>query len=374
LKRTNEKEAIDIYYTNSVISTDCSYKETDKLPSLFNRTQQESYIGVQSFDGDKDGSTYWIQDDPLYPTAIASEVSGVNYASSTIELPNNYAVRYYTRNNHTYNVYNQNAKVWYGQNIFTIMGSNYYFDGQGVYYIGSTSSGSSTQYQDNTLIAYAIGMRYLCNAPSEAYFYSPFDKCLYIFTASNTMQKSTSLERFGDVLDSCYCPVNQSLYLLFEGKLIIKTQDDMAMFDVEGDRLYTTSEGVQVVSDEGYKLHHPYKFEDYEDLIIETEWLGNNQTLTNYSFAFITLFSPEPITADVDYDYLTIQDTEVKHNVKSIHIKKDDWDNGFFRFKANPNDNTGNAFKLIIHSKDKLGVYDITNHQASLPAVNVSRT
>lgn len=373
LKLTNTKEAVDVYYTNSVISTDCSYKETDKLPNVYNRSQQESYIGVQSFDSDKDGSTYWIQDDPIYPTAIASEVSGVNYASSTIELPNNYAVRYYTRNNHTYNVYNQNAKVWYGQNIFTIMGSNYYFDGQGVYYIGSASSGSSAQYQDNTLIAYAIGMRYLCNAPSEAYFYSPFDKCLYIFTASNTMQKSTSLERFGDVLDSCYCPVNQSLYLLFDGKLIVKSQDDMAMFDVEGDRLYTTSEGVQVVSDEGYRLHHPYKFEDYEDLYIETEWLGNEQTLSQYSFAEVVLYSPEQINTDLEYDYLTIQDSKVEHHKNSVHIKKSDWDNGFCRIKLNPNDAIGNAFKLTLKCKDKLGVYTITNYQQNGVGIPGSR-
>lgn len=373
LRRANITEGVDVYYASSTDVTDCTYKETDKLPANYkSSTLQEAYTGVQSFNNDLQDTSYWVDGDTvIYPVAISSEVSGVNYQTSTIDLPNNYAVRFYSKSNHTYNVYMQAAKVWYGQNIFTIMGSNYYFDGQGVYYIGS----SDTSAADNTLVAYAVGMKYLCNAPSEAYFYSPFDRCLYIFTASNTMQKSTSLERFGDIIDSCYCPVNQSLYLLFDGKLLVKSQDDMALFDVEGNRLYTTADGVQVATDTTYTIHHPYKYEDYEDLIIETEWLGNPRTLSTYSFAYAVFYSETPINCDVEYDYLTIQDAQVEHHKDTIHIKKSDWHNNMCRVKLNPNDAVGNAFKIYIKSKARIGLYSLINYMEQNTGVNgVSQT
>lgn len=366
------RDGVDLYYTSSNETTDCTYKETDKLPATLGSTI-ESYTGVQSYTADKADTTYWIDSDTvIYPTGMATEVSGVNYQTSTIDLPDNYAVRFYNQNNHTWNIYNQNASVWYGKNIFTIMGSNYYFDGQGVYFLGTEASGSNQQYSENTLIAYAIGMEYLCNAPSEAYFYSPFDRCLYIFTSSNTMQKSTSLERFGDILDSCYCPVNQALYLLFDGVLIVKTQDDMAKFDVTGSKLYTTADGVQVADDEGYVIHHPYKYETIEPLDIETDWIGTTDNLFKYSKAFAVFYSEEPISTTITTDYQTIQDATVKHFKKDIKVNKSDWDNGFVRIPIEPGETTGNAFKLSLSCQDVIGLYSLTNYMSSTTGYNTT--
>ncbi len=366
-------DGVDLYYTSTSQTTDVTYKETDKLPSVLG-TNLESYTGVQANDVSKSDTSYWIDGETvIYPVAIGSEVSGVNYQTSTIDLPDNYAVRFYNSNNHTWNVYNQNASVWYGKNIFTIMGSNYYFDGQGVYFLGSETSGANKQYSENTLVAYAIGMKYLCNAPSEAYFYSPFDRNLYIFTPSNTLQKSTSLERFGEVLDSCYCPVNQALYLLFDGVLIVKTQDDMAKFEVEGNRLYTTAEGVQVVSDEEYVIHHPDKYEDYLPLNVETDYIGVNGGLLHFSKAHVVLYSDEPIDTTVVTDFITIQETEVKHFVQKLSIKKSDWHNNRARITIEPGQSIGNAFKLKIECNDKVGVYNMIGYMEQTMGVNTPR-
>lgn len=376
LLRTNDykiDDGVDLYYTSTSQTTDVTYKETDKLPAVLSENL-ESYTGVQSNNTSKSDTSYWIDGGTvIYPVAIGSEMSGVNYQTSTIDLPDNYAVRFYNSNNHTWNVYNQNASVWYGKNIFTIMGSNYYFDGQGVYFLGSETSGASKQYSENTLVAYAIGMKYLCNAPSEAYFYSPFDKNLYIFTPSNTLQKSTSLERLGEVLDSCYCPVNQALYLLFDGVLIVKTQDDMAKFEVEGNRLYTTAEGVQVVSDVSYVIHHPDKYEDCLPLKVETDYIGVNGGLLHFSKAHVILYSDEPIDTTVITDYITIQETEVKHFQQKLPIKKSDWHNNRVRITIEPGQTIGNAFKLKIECNDKVGVYSMIGYMDQTMGINTPR-
>lgn len=354
----NWDNKVDVYYTSSQSTTDVTYKETDIMP--IEKNTYEGRTGIQTFNPDKDGTTYWIDGSTvIYPVAIASQISGINYATSTIDLPGNYAVRFYNQNNKTWAVYNQNSQVYFGNNIFTIMGSNYYFDGQGIYYLGSEKSGGNQQYSDNILIAYAIGMKYLCNAPSEAYFYSPFDRCLYIFTSSNTMQKSNSLSRFGDVLDACYCPVNQSLYMLFDGKLVIKTQDDMAIMDVEGNSLQTTSNGVQVIKDNtSYEIHSPYLYEELVPLDIETEWLGNTQALNKYTYADVVFFGEGDVKVTVDIQ--TIAGTKITNEPKTITIKSKDWNNNFYRLRLSPKEPVGNAFRISIKSDDKVGLYTLS--------------
>lgn len=358
LRNSNITEGVEVYYTSLLSSADLSYKETDKLPDTAG--DFEGCTGIQEFERDMEGYTYWIDSKTvIYPVAIGSEVSGINYQTSTIDLPGNYAVRFYTQNNKTWPVYNQNAQVYFGNNIFTIMGSNYYFDGQGVYYLGDSKYGGATgQYAENILIAYAIGMKYLCNAPSEAYFYSPFDRCLYIFTSSNTMQKSTSLSRFGDIIDSCYCPVNQALYILFDGKLMIKTQDDMAIIDVEGNTLQTTADGVQVVNNgDKFTIHSPYLYEEMLPLHIETEWLGNPDTLSKYSYCDLVLFGSGEVNVAVDLQ--TIAGTKVTGNLRHLHIKENDWQNNHYRIRLTAKEPVGNAFKIILKSDDKVALYNM---------------
>lgn len=361
LKDSNVKYGVETYYTSLLSSADVSYKETDKISG----NGGGSFIGltgVQSFETKYDGFTYWIDAKTvIHPVAIGSKVSGINYHTSTIELTGNNVARFYSQNNKTWPVYNYNAKVYFGNNIFTIMGSNYYFDGQGVYYLGDSRTGGATgQYSENILIAYAIGMEYLCNAPSEAYFYSNFDRCLYIFTSSNTMQKSTSLSRFGAILDSCYCPVNQALYILFDGKLFIKTQDDNVLLDVEGTQLQTTSSGVQVVGRNRYVIHSPYLYDDTVDLNIETEWLGTPDTMNKYQWVDIVLKKMTDNDITLNADLQTIAGTDVSSNVREFNIKKTEWNNnGFYRLRITPNEPVGNAFKVILKSKDKVGVSSI---------------
>lgn len=363
------KDKLDVYYASSNISTDISYKFSSKLPENQEKTL-ENQLGVQTYDSSKTDTTYWIDSETvIYPAAISSSVSNTNYLTSTIDLPDNYSVRFYNQNNKVWAVYNELAQVYYGKSIFTIMGSNYYFDGQGIYFLGNSQTGTATgQYSENILIAYAVGMEFLCNAPSEAYFYSPFDKCLYIFTSSNTMQKSTSLQKFGKPIDFCYCPVNQSLYLLFDGKLIIKSQDDMAILDVEGDTLQTTTKGVQVIKEgQSYEIHSPDSFEEFEPLEIETDWLGEEDSLTKYSFVDV-VFQKLDENPTIEVDLLTRAGLDVVHTPSKITIK--DWQNGLYRVRLTPKEPVGNAFKIIIKSEDLVGCYNICVYLEKASLIN----
>lgn len=364
----NFTDKYDVYYASSSDSSDVIYRYTQELPNNNNKTI-ENEIGTQVYNTSKADTTWWIDaDNVIYPIAISSNMSGVNYAYSTVDLPGNYASRIYSRNNKTWAVYNSVSQVYMGEYIFTLMGGNYYFDGQGVYYLGSENSSENNKYSDNSLVAYAVGMKFLCSSPSEAYFYSPFDKGIYIFTASNTLQKSTPLSKFGEVLDACYCPVNQAIYLLFDGVLIVKAQEDMADFLVTGNRLYTTEKGVQVVSDTGYTLHN-HTEGDLIPLNIETSWLGSADTLQKYSMVDV-LFKGEG-EANITGVMLTLTDTaEVKEEPVSIKIDK--WHNGFARWRLQPRDPIGNAFKLKLQSEDEVGVFSITCYTDTASSTNAA--
>ena len=370
----NKDDELDIYYTSSNSTTDNTYKETDIIPEGQKETF-ESFVGVQSYKEDLQDTTYWIDGSViLYPIGIASEFKGINYSTSTVELPDNYSARMYSNNNKTWAVYDQNSQIYYGSNIFTVMGGNYYFDKQGIYYIGDARQQGTEQYKESLLIAYAVGMEFLCSAPSEAYFYSPFDECMYIFTAANTMQKSDNLSRFGKIIDSCYSPVNQSVYILFEGnKLFIKTQDDSALIDVEGNRLLTTANGVEVVNgDESYEIHSPYMFGESLPLDVVTEYLGNPDFLSKYSWVDIVLFKKGDGNCSVDVTVNTIAEEVVKETASKVAIKENDWKNGFYRIRVTPKDPIGNAIQIKLHSDDDISCYNITVYMESVSVKNAA--
>lgn len=235
---TNANNVVfDEYYTHSQLSTDITYKNSYRLVG--------STI-TKEYDTNKEDTSWWIDGETIiYPVGMASITYGENYITSTVDTGDNYVARFYNRNNKTFLNYNNVDQVYFGSEIFTIQSGNYYFDGQGIYYLGS-----QTDYSQNIFTAYAIGMKFLANSSSEAYFYSPWDKSLYLYTASNTLQKSVSFADCGNVVDALYSAVEQSFYILFDdGTLYIKTQnDDCRMTGVFADKLNSGELGGQAIS------------------------------------------------------------------------------------------------------------------------------
>ena len=332
--------ALGVFFTHSLKSTNISYRYSEKNGEIFH-------------DDKYDNTQWWVGSNSIFlPLGLGSTFSGINYLASTVELPGNYSVRLYTQNNNSFLLYNIAQQSYYGQTIFTIYGSSYYYDSQGIYYIGDGSS--------NEFVCYAIGMKFLANSGTEAYFYSPVDGYLYTFTGSNTLTKAVPLSNAPDIKDAVFSSVDQTLFLLFEDDTLYAQNGISSAYftnfkDIK--ELQGTVKGCAIIEkNKSFNILNPVEGEVIP-LQIETEYTGSDDSVWKCSYVDLMLYDNDN-EADftVEVDMLGTVNQSVK---KSIHLKKSDFKNDYCKIRVSPAINNGQGFKVSIYSKSKISIMSI---------------
>lgn len=332
--------ALGVFFTHSLKSTDISYRYSEKNGEIYH-------------DDKYDNTQWWIGSTSIFlPLGLGSTFSGINYLASTVELPGNYSVRLYTQNNNSFLLYNITQQSYYGQTIFTIYGSSYYYDSQGIYYIGDGSS--------NEFVCYAIGMKFLANSGTEAYFYSPVDKYLYTFTGSNTLTKAVPLSNVPEIKDAVFSSVDQILFLLFEDDTLYAQNGISSAYftNFTGIKeLQGTVKGCSII--ETSKSFHILNPEEGEviPLHIETEYTGSDDAVWQCSYVDLMLYNnSSEVDFTVEVDMMGTENMSVK---KNIHLKKSDFKNDYCKVRVSPKVNNGQGFKVAIYSKSKISIMSV---------------
>lgn len=333
--------ALGVYFTHSLKSTDISYRYSEKNGEIY---RDDKY----------DNTQWWIGNNAIFlPLGIGSTFSGINYLASTVELPGNYSVRLYTQNNNSFLLYNISQQSYYGQTIFTIYGSSYYYDSQGIYYIGDGSS--------NEFVCYAIGMKFLANSGTEAYFYSPVDKFLYTFTGSNTLTKAVPLSNVPEIKDAVFSSVDQTLYLLFQDSTLYAQNGVSSAYftnfeDIK--ELQGTIKGCAIIGETDYHILNPEEGEVLP-LDIETEYTGSDDGLFRCPYVDVVLFNNNTaIKMDLEVEMLG---TENVSFTKPVKLSKTAFKNDYLKVRI-PTDmgaNQGQAFRFLLKSNDKVSIQSI---------------
>lgn len=332
--------ALGVFFTHSLKSTDISYRYSEKNGEIYH-------------DDKYDNTQWWIGSTSIFlPLGLGSTFSGINYLASTVELPGNYSVRLYTQNNNSFLLYNITQQSYYGQTIFTIYGSSYYYDSQGIYYIGDGSS--------NEFVCYAIGMKFLANSGTEAYFYSPVDKYLYTFTGSNTLTKAVPMSNVPEIKDAVFSSVDQTLFLLFEDDTLYAQNGISSAYftNFTGIKeLQGTVKGCSII--ETSKSFHILNPEEGEviPLQVETEYTGSDDAVWQCPYVDLMLYNNNnEVDFTVEVDMMGTENMSVK---KNIHLKKSDFKNDYCKVRVSPKVNNGQGFKVAIYSKSKISVMSI---------------
>lgn len=354
-------DVVDHYYTHSLSSTSVKYQTGKKMQSI-NNNDEEAWFGVKTYDIDKEDMVWWITSSiQIFPLGIASPITGINYLSSNIDMTDDYSVRLYRTQNVTFPVYNPENEVYKSSNIFTIYGYNYSFDGQSVYYLGSGEDTTQSNFA-----CYALGMKFLASSGTEAYFYSSFEKRLYLFTGSVTLHMAESLAREGEIIDSVYSSLEQILYLMTsEGNIIAKSQDDMCLItnvDPTAYHFETTDTGVILVSSTDYKRYRLWKTDETEWLPLEyeTEFIGKNDSLFKVASIDLTFFKGDGRSISGLVDFECMNDKLVYNEKLDFKVSKKSWDNTQLeKVRLTPENNVCKAFKFGITSDDYLHIANV---------------
>lgn len=352
------EDTVDVYFTHTLDTTDCKYRATIKGN------------GEQTYNTLLDENTYWLEaQTTIFPLGLGSQVKGINYIAPTVKLPGNYSARLYTSSNTAFLGYNISSQVYYGDQVFTIYTSSFYYDEQAIYYVGGTNE--STQ---NSFVCYAIGMDFLGNSGTEAFFYSRWEKRLYVFTGSATLQAGDSFARFGEIVDTCYSSHEQALYILFDdGHLYARTQRDSFLLDckdIVNPHLEGTTLGCAVVGDNGWMYYSPVNGE-ISPLNIETSFIGDEGSLFKYSFVDCVLYNVKD-DCELDIEFVVLNGIEQKSTVLHKAITKSEWKGRNLRIRLTPNSNSniGTSFKVRIKSDDDVAVSYISvglDKQSAVP-------
>ena len=351
-------EELQVYYTYSQLSTDIVYRYTIKGSDTY-------------YNPDYEDNSWWITSTTIFmPIGIAAKLSGINYLSSTVSLEGDYTVRLHVQNNQAYTVYNIAEQVYYGGTIFTIYTNNYYYDGEAIY---SIVQGSNAEF-----VCYAIGLRFLGNSGTEAYFYSPYDKSIYLFSGSNTLSKTRSLSDMGNIVDSMFSSVNQRMYLLDDNsKVLWLSNESSGLYELANiDHLESSEKGAIFVGNGNYTIYSPRG--DFSELVpvdIETSWIGDNTSLQKFNFATIQLYSDSPVNAKLQMLFKIKDGTDITEQLKTVEINKSDWKGTFLRLRASPENAIGQAFKFIVKSNDLIRIMNIEfafEQISNMPAPSVT--
>ena len=249
-------------------------------------------------------------------------------------------------------MYNIAKQSYYGQTIFTIYGSSYYYDSQAIYYVGDGSS--------NEFVCYDIGMKFLANSGTEAYFYSPVDKYLYSFTGSNTLTKAVPLSDVPNVKDAIFSSVDQTLFLLFEDDTLYAQNGISSAYFTnfsEVKELQGTVKGCAIMgTDKSFSILNPTDG-DVIPLQVETEYTGGDDSLFKCSYIDLMLFNND---SEVDFSVeIDMMGTINQSEKKNIHLTKGDFKNDYCKIRVSPTVNNGQGFKISIYSKSKISIMSI---------------
>ena len=357
-------ESIDSFYTLRSAETSIKYKTTNRKTDDPHGDYRYDLWGKPVNNVLKEGTQWYITTSSvMLPIPIGATVEGVNYITPTVKLLDNMRARLVSAQNRTMMGYLLSNTIYYGDTIFTIYGSNYYYDGQAIYYLG----GGDTIV--NTFVCYALGMKYLSNSGSEAYFYSDWEKRLFIFTGSNTMQPIDFLSNKGFVRDAVYSSKEQVLYLLTDeedkdtDELIIRTPQDIGSVDVDkGAILLGTCNGVAVTYGDdinaSWRIFSPV-LGTPDKFVLATQFLGSDAAVSNFAYTDIVLFATkeeQKTPKRLKLKLTTLNGKEMEVETKDVVINPTDWQGRNVRIRMTPKYPKGNSFKLAITTDDLIHI------------------
>lgn len=334
---------ICIYATHTLCSTSVDYLYTCK------------YCNV-CIDPDMIDNNWWTDACTNYfPVALNTPVSNVNGLSSSICLNQDYSASFATCDNTMMTVYNNSKQVYRSSSLFTIYGSQYYYDGQAIYYLGNDGT--------NQLAAYALGLKYLAASSNEAFFFSDADRNIYSFSGSNTINKSIEAAAVGNVVDAMYDSSSQLLWVLFTDGLYVKstTSEESSFFnDIKGNKLLSNVKGITIIRDNEANITLSITaFDNILPLDLESEWIGMNDIGYKIPYFDILIYNDNK-PHDIEITCSTLSNGKIQEDKRNIHISVSDFAKStFYRCRVTPVDNNGNAAKIKIYSKDKVSIQGI---------------
>ena len=115
------------------------------------------------------------------------------------------------------------------------------------------------------------------------------------------------------------------------------------------------TEGAVAIGGKDWALYHPYNGE-IEPIELETNWTGDVNTLSKFSFADIVFVDTGNRNIDLSLFLFVRGEKLVEEKVLPVSIRAKDWKSDLLRVRVSSKESIGSAFKLRIKTTDSVSL------------------
>lgn len=238
-------------------------------------------------------------------------------------------------------------------------------------------------YQGRDCIININGMKYIGAVPSRAYFYSPNNRAIYIFTGDANLTKAKDASAISDIYYITSNPATQTIYMATnDGLYMISDRHSFKQTFYDVQSITFIEDGTVAIchKQESYTNTRFY----YEDADGRTTnkvrynsgLLGAGEhrvfTIDKYN---ISLFSDQKRNGALKVkSYILLDNGQIQEEESPIKVNKTDWDNIFYSKQVDftPKYNKGVGVGIMIESD--FAISNITASCTVEPATNPSGT
>jgi hypothetical protein len=378
---TSEKMNIDFYKT--------SYSTTSNIAPVYETTFHniESYkFDFEQLQINDSDLSYYKSVYPLYsgtsmmrnPSIFAEWVLSGNNQDYMIDGNNGYQVLYEDTEPMILTAATGSIKGM--ESIFVIQSMPYAVLNGKIYSLNYLNGG----YQGRDCIININGMKYIGAIPSRAYFYSPNNRAIYIFTGDANLTKAKDASAISDIYYITMNPATQTIYMATnDGLYMISDQHSFKQTFYNVQSITFIDDGTVSIchkQNDGYTNTRFY-YEDADGrttnkVIYDSGLLGAGEhkvfTIDKYN---ISLFSDQKRNGVVKVRSVVLLDNGQKQEEDStIKINKADWDDMFHsrQIDFTPKYNKGVGVGIMIESD--FAISNITASCTVEPATNNAGT
>ena len=343
-----------------------------KVPNLttYNLDLIDVYIeDVYSFTQDEYGTEKVLSDpdNPLYiPDTRLPVPMMSNYTSGVAQ---NSGTTFFL--NPTFDGYEIGNDKRGDYRAFSLFGQTYLFDSFSIYI---------ANIQTNILVGLdficsAVGMLFVAQSPTEAYFISDFDNSLYIFNGGRSLSKAKEMTLLEPVLSGVYSVKESTLLLNTRNTFIwirdgLITQQTKLSAQVGNVSLFSTTDGIVISNLTTRHYKYPYypqvlfgfSSQIVKPLSFQTAYYGQTANQKSNVLEYvITLYSETrlPMTVIIT-EKSKDQDAQYENTVRQ-ELYRDDWDSiGYAHIRLIPVYQKSLGSSLQIDIAEKVVVLDVS--------------